>query len=123
KHNPFWQALAGWNQELLNEFVDARFARAKERFGYPDDSMMGVSVPPIPEKGTLGHAWCISGLMEYSGRADYGSGLGSPYGRLIGVAESRGKRNIPLSSPIGWHSTLENLVLENTRLPNRRFVF
>ncbi len=85
KKNPIWLALARGDKALLDEFVNATFAQAKERFGY-DGKMMGVYAPPVPTEGAAGRLWFVYRLYDdisYS-RADGYDHLDLSNGRLVG---------------------------------------
>lgn len=87
KKNPIWLELARNDKALLDEFVDARFAQAKERFRY-DDKMMGVYAPPVPTEGAAGRLWSVYGLDDYiyGSGADGSNHLVNDGGCLVGVA-------------------------------------
>ncbi len=84
KSNPVWLALARGDKSLLSEFVDARFARAKERFHY-DGKMMGVHAPAVPKEGAAGRLWFVDRFIYYSRAIGYNH-LVNYDGRLVGVA-------------------------------------
>ena len=62
KSHPFWKFLAR-NDELLNDYVDAVFSQAKERFDY--DTAMGVYLDSPGEKPKM-RAWLVYGLEYWS---------------------------------------------------------
>lgn len=65
KRNPVWLALARGDKALLNEFVDARFAREKQLFGW-EGSMMGVYAPRVPKKeAAAGRLWAVNRLHDF----------------------------------------------------------
>lgn len=91
KKNPVWLALARGDKALLATFVDARFARAKER--RYNGKMMGVYAPPVPAEGAAGRLWVVGRLFYGSGSSWVGGDSSlARNGRLVGGkgAASRG---------------------------------
>ena len=84
KKNPVWLALARGDKALLGDFVDARFSRAKQLYGYKG-KMMGVYAPPVPKEGEAGRLWAVYGLYGgIDGSWAGGSGrLDDNFGRLV----------------------------------------
>ncbi|MBI2143343.1 hypothetical protein HYU20_03305 [Candidatus Woesearchaeota archaeon] len=88
KKNPVWLALAR-DKALLDEFVGARFARAKERFGH-DDKMMMIEPPTASSEGAAGTLWRVSGLTDIINRS-MASGIVFLGGYITGDPTIRGK--------------------------------
>lgn len=104
KKNPVWLALAG-DKALLDELMNARFARAKGRFEYSRRNygkLMGISAPPVPyyDIGAAGRLWTVRKLGDNSTgwvHLDFGDDPLGDYGdgRLVGVAQEAQRAATP----------------------------
>src|SRR3989344_7747914 len=87
KQHPIWLKLAQEDKSLLNEYVDAIFAKAKEVYDY--DENMGIYLPNDQETPVMCD-WCLGDL---SGRSDAVAGDDLDYySRLLGRAQNLEKK-------------------------------
>ncbi len=81
-NSPVWNELARGDHKLLEEYVNAVFSEAKERFSYSEN--MGIYVADAPTVPSV-RPWYVY-LLDCRSGACGNYRLGSYCGRLVGVA-------------------------------------